>query len=627
MSNLHRRVPPSVNTMDESARASRAPLLSSRSSGRRSSSSSSDGGDGGGVGVGEGLFDGRPDTYGSVSSKDDAEDNSSDREGDSSTIASQGGVQQADAMNLVWTKTALVTAYSFIFLCSFAKDLQWQVMSNLMPFVVSEFSSHSLIPTIGIVASILSGILKLPVAKLIDTWGRPQGLASMIVLATFGLLLMSASQSVKTYAASQVIYQTGISGFQYVLDIIIADTSSLKNRTLALAFSSTPNLVTSFLGPVIAGAFYDGSGWRRAFVIFSVFFFVLSLPVLFILSLNTSKAKKMGLLQKPARAGPWTVQSIRQHLIDWDALGLFLITAGLTLILVPFSLAGSKETSHGLNSFTAALVIGFVCMVAFVLHERRTERPFVKFSLLCSPNVAGAWLLCITIFVAYFSWDGYYTSYLQVVHNLTITEAGYIGHIYGFGSCIWAIVVGYLIRRSDRFKWIAVAALPVHILGGASMIIFRRPDTHLAWVVICQILITIGGSTLVICDQMAVYSVANHTEMASVMALLSLAMYVGSATGSSLSGAIWNMTLPEALAELLPQLSSDELAWIGSDLKKQLSYPMGSPIRDAIIAAYGKAQLRMCIVGTLISLLEIVAVAMWKDSKLSQSRQVKGMVI
>lgn len=77
-------------------------------------------------------------------------------------------------------------------------------MSALMPYVVSEFSSHSLIPTIGIVASIASGILKLPVAKMIDSWGRPQGLAFTTLLATVGLILMALCTNVRMYAAAEV---------------------------------------------------------------------------------------------------------------------------------------------------------------------------------------------------------------------------------------------------------------------------------------------------------------------------------------------------------------------------------------------------------------------------------------
>lgn len=197
-------------------------------------------------------------------------------------------------------------------------------MSNLQPFVVSEFSAHSLIPTIGIIASVMSGILKLPIAKLIDSWGRPQGLACVIALATLGLILMAASQNVRTYAAAEVIYQVGISGFTYVLDIIIADTSSLKDRTLAFAFNSSPTLITTFLGPVVANAFLKGSGWRWAFGLSAVLFVVLSLPVLSILIINARKARKLGLLPERTRNGPWTISKLRQGLIDFDGMSTYI---------------------------------------------------------------------------------------------------------------------------------------------------------------------------------------------------------------------------------------------------------------------------------------------------------------
>ncbi|KAI1778003.1 putative siderophore iron transporter mirB [Hypoxylon cercidicola] len=571
----------------------------------------------------------RRDSYGSTScsSKDDDVVVSIDPAVEEAGVAIQGGIQQADAINQVWSRAALILAYSFIFLISFANTLQYQIMSNLMPYVVSEFNSHSLIPTIGIVASIMSGILKLPIAKIIDSWGRPQGLACMIVLATTGLVLMAASRDVKTYAAAQVLYQVGISGFSYVLDIIVSDTSSLRDRVLAFAFNSSPTLITTFIGPPIATAFLNGSGWRWAFAFSAILFLVLSIPILSILAVNMRKAKAKGLLAKRPKSGPWTVSKLRQSLIDFDALGICLAAGGLTLILVPFSLLGSSVNNSVDNSVAITPIFGILLTIAFAIHERKAKRPFIRFELLCSRNVAGACLLSVTIFIAYFSWDGFYTSYLQVVHDLTLAQAGYVGHIYGIGSCIWTIVVGYLIRRTDRFKWLALAALPVHLLGGFLMIFFRRPDTNIAWVVMCQILITIGGSTLVMCDQMAVMSVANHAELASVMALLGLSYYVGSAIGNSLSGAIWNTTLPEVLAKQLPQFSPDELTLIAADLKKQLSYPVGSAVRTAIVTAYGEAQYRMCVTGVLVSLFEIVAVCIWKDVRVSQNKQVEGTVL
>ncbi|RYC61245.1 hypothetical protein CHU98_g4968 [Xylaria longipes] len=611
MSKIHRRVITSINMHDfggNSSSSSQAPLLSPVSS-------SSDDECDGDVRAGYGSTSGKNDAIITINPQSEDEEGNEDDEDPQRARAdssSHGGVQQADAINQVWSRAALLTAYLFIFLCTFINALQWQVIFNLMPYVVSEFESHSLIPTIAIVSNILSGVLKLPVAKIIDSWGRAQGFASTTLLAALGLLLMSLCRDVQTYAAAQVLYQVGISGFSYILDVIVADTSSLKNRSLAVAFSSTPYLVTTFIGPVIASSFTDTGRWRWAFGASSIFLVLLSIPLFCILILNMRKAKMLGLLPKSTKPEPWTTRKIYRYLVDYD---------------VPFSLTSEFTTTTSLNAYTATVFLGFALVIAFGFHEKNTHKPFIAFSLLCSRNVAGACLLSVSIFVAYFAWDGYYTSYLQVVHGLSITEAGYIGQVYGVGSSIWGLVVGYLIRRSDRFKWLAVAALPVHIIGGALMIIFRRPDTHIVWVILCQVLLTIGGSTLVICESMAVMAVSHHAELASVMAILSLATYIGSAIGSSLSGAIWNSTLPGALAELLPDLNPVELGHIASDLKKQLSYPMGSATRSAIVTAYAKSQARMCIVGTLVSLLEIGAVLIWRDSRLSQSKQVKGTVL
>ncbi|KAK8849103.1 MFS general substrate transporter [Apiospora arundinis] len=573
--------------------------------------------------------------YGSTSPKDQANVSISETDDNNSTMAglrddieneddfAQAGVQQADAINLVWTRSTLIVAYFFIFLCSFASALQWQIISNLTPYVTSEFSSHSLIPTIGIVASILSGVLKLPISKVIDAWGRPQGLAAVVVLATIGLILMAACTNIKTYAAAQVFYQIGLSGFSYILSIIIADTSSLKNRALAFAFSTSPSLITTFIGPPIAGWFYEQSSWRWAFGFSSISFLLLSLPILVVLMRNARKAAKLGVLptSPDVKIAP---KSFGYYLEEFDVTGVILLAMGLSMIFVPFSL-GIKSSNR---SSLVLVAMGFATLFAFAVHEKyQAKKPIIPFGLLFSRNTGGSCLLMIVLFVSYFSWDSYYSSYLQVVHGLNIAEAGYIDHIYGLGSCLWAAVVGYLIRVTDRYKWLAWAGLPFHILGGVAMIAFRRPDSSVSLLVLCQVMITVGGSTLVVVGQMAVMAVCTHAELASVMAILSLASYIGSAGGNALSGAIWNSTLPNALARLLPDFSAEELALLCSDMKRQLSYPMGSPVRDAIITAYDQAQVKMCLTGTAFALLQIVAVMMWRDVRVSQTTQVKGKVI
>ena len=71
-----------------------------------------------------------------------------------------------------------------IFLVFFVNSLQQQITGNLTPYVTSAFAKHALIPVMGIVSSLVSGITKLPLAKLLDVWGRTQGFILVVFLTT-----------------------------------------------------------------------------------------------------------------------------------------------------------------------------------------------------------------------------------------------------------------------------------------------------------------------------------------------------------------------------------------------------------------------------------------------------------
>jgi hypothetical protein len=58
-------------------------------------------------------------------------------------------------------------------------------------------------------ANIISGLTKLPLAKILDTWGRPQGMTLMLIVWIAGYIMMAACKNVQTFAAAQVFSATG----------------------------------------------------------------------------------------------------------------------------------------------------------------------------------------------------------------------------------------------------------------------------------------------------------------------------------------------------------------------------------------------------------------------------------
>ncbi|EIN06039.1 MFS general substrate transporter [Punctularia strigosozonata HHB-11173 SS5] len=542
----------------------------------------------------------------------------------------QDGLKKVEAITAVWSNNAIITAYGCIFLVYFVNSLQQQTNNNLTAYVTSSFASHPLVATTSIVSSIVGGVTRLPIAKMLDVWGRAEGFLVMTVIATIGrcLIMMAACKNVETYAAAQVFYWVGMNGMNGVLDIFIADTSKLKNRGLMWGFASTPYIATTFAGPAIAQRFLDHSSWQWSFGAFSIITPAIAMPIASLLLWHQRKAIKLGILKREQTKRTLT-ESIKHFCIEWDVFGMILICAGWSLFLLPFSLATSQANKWQSGNIIAMIVVGGLCIIAFAIYERYwSPKSFIPFDLLKDRTVAGACLLAGILFFGFYCWDGYFYSYLQVVWGLSVKDAGYVSNTYSIGSCFWSVVVGYVIRRTGRFKHIALAAVPLNILGAGLMIHFRQPDVRIGYVVMCQIFIAFAGGTLVICEEIAVMAAdsASHSTYAVSLALLTLASDVGGAIGSSVSGAIWTNTFPKALRDALPASEKNLTDSIYASIVTQLSYPFGSPERDAINHAYGVAQKQMCIAATVVLVGAVGAVLMWRDIRLHDIK-AKGRVV
>ena len=115
------------------------------------------------------------------------------------------------------------------------------------------------------------------------------------------------------------------------------------------------------------------------------------------------------------------------HVIIYTVGGVILFSVGLTTFLLPFNLATSAPNGWASGYIIAMIVIGFVFLIAFFVYEKLVARtPMVETSILMDRTVIGACLLNATYMLSYFCWGNYFTSFLQVVNNITIAEAGYI---------------------------------------------------------------------------------------------------------------------------------------------------------------------------------------------------------
>lgn len=189
------------------------------------------------------------------------------------------------------------------------------------------------------------------------------------------------------------------------------------------------------------------------------------------------------------------------------------------------------------------------------------------------------------------------------------------------------LTVNSVIRTTGNFKYPALVAVPLQILGTSLMIYFRQPDKHIGYLVMCQLFIAFSGGTLVICEQIAIMAAAAHYEVAVVLALLGLFTSIGGAIGQTVAAAIYTNSMLPSLLEHLPDDSKSQATAIYSSITVQLQYPMGSPVRDAIIRAYSDVMRKLVIAGVCFLPLAFVFVLMWKNINVKTVKQVKGTVV
>lgn len=413
------------------------------------------------------------------------------------------------------------------------------------------------------------------------------------------------------------------------MGIIVADTSALKTRGLMFAFIASPYIITSWIAGTFANQFLE-TNWRWAFGTWAIVHPITSLPLFLLLKYNCRKAVKLGLMPERPRSGRTWVQSFKYYAIEYDVIGLFLLCAGLAIFLLPFSIVFLQANGWDTPFIIAMIVVGAVILVGFGLYEAFLA-PVMMFpwALLKDRTIAGANILACVLFIEFYLWNNYFSSFLPVVVGLNPTQTGYVLNIYSMGSCFWSFVAGAILYKTGGFKWQSLLfGWPVTTLGVGLMIYFRQPNVDVGYIVMCQIFIAIGGGTLVIAEQVAGMAATTHQFVAIVLAIQGMSSQIGGAIGSVVAANIWQGNFPVFLQEYLPPDVSSNSTLFGQiyeDIEVQLSY-IGTPTGDAIVRSYGDAQRLMCAAATGILALALLAILMWKNIDTRARKQVKGTV-
>lgn len=476
-------------------------------------------------------------------------------------------------------------------------------------------------------------------AEIANAFGRLEAFSISVFLYVIGYIQMAASNSVKTFASAQIFYSAGNTGLQILQQIFIADTSDLLNRALWSSLPDIPFLITVWIGPPIANSLLSHTTWRWGYGIWTIVLPVAFLPLALALLLNMRKAIKLHQLPPSTWKGQSFIDGVRNLRYELDLMGLLLLSAAFSLILIPCTLAQRAKGGWNNGSMITMVVVGCICLVAFPLWEsssRLAPRPFLSLRLFNNRTVVAGCTIGFFYFgkllmtswrasfiltrkaVFYTSVQPYFYSYLQVVQNDSVTAAGHITQTFTFTSTVSSIVTGLFIKYTHHYEYFITAGAAIYLMGAGLMIPYRTQASSTAQIVGTQIALGIGGGMVNVPAQLGVQASVSHGEVAAATAIFLTIVEIGGAVGSAISGAVWTAKLPKKLSLYLPANAQGDVTMIFGNITLAQSYPVGGPERIAIDRSYQETMNILLIIAICLSVPLLPLSLVMKNYRLDQ---------
>ncbi|EEP77330.1 hypothetical protein UREG_02179 [Uncinocarpus reesii 1704] len=520
------------------------------------------------------------------------------------------GVQRVEVISEHFHLLDRVVFFFGIFVLAYAYGLDGTIRYTYQPYATASYQSHSLLATVNVLRSVIAAAAQPTAAKIADVFGRVEVIFVTVIFYVVGTIVEACSTNVQSFAAGAVLYQIGYTGILLLVEVLIADVTSLRARLLFSYIPATPFIINTWVSGDITSAVLGKTTWNWACTI----------PLLLSLYNVHRRAKKAGSLI--AYKSPYELLGFRQLMVSlfWqlDVIGIILLVGVFALILVPFTLAGGVQLQWKTAKIIAPLVIGVLLIPVWILWEMTCKHPMVPFRLLKDRAVWGALGIAISLNTAWYMQGDFLYTVLIVAFNESIKSATRITSLYSFTSVITGCIAGLIVYRVRRLKPFIVAGTLLFMVAFGLLIHYRGgvgPSSH-SGIIGAQVLLGIAGGLFPYPAQASIQAATKHEHVAVITGLYLACYNIGSALGNSISGALWNQVLPKTLEARLgnatkaAEVYANPLTWAPKN-------PVGTPDRDAVILAYQHVQRLLCITGICLSVLLIAFALVLRDPVLT----------
>ena len=354
-----------------------------------------------------------------------------------------------------------------------------------MPTVASSLGTDLIGISWALLAYQISNIgLSIIFGRVSDLWGREKVFGLGFLVFSSSSLLCGLSSNVMQLILSRFVQGVGGSMLQSSSRALAAESVPQTLAGKAQGYMTTAHHLGFVLGPSIGGLMIDYFSWRWSFF--------LLVPI----GLCGALLTLVSLRRRPPAS--------RHSNVSIDYLGATLLVATTTMLVLIFDRRTHEILGANMKIAAGLLLAG--CFAALIIHESKTQSPFINLSLFRIRRFAFSVVSLLIIAMCYSLIGFLMPFYLQDILDLSATAVGVLFMVPSILTVAFAPLSGGM---SDRFgprtPATLGAAIMVVALGVGGLL---KTDSH--WL-LPGLLIVLSAITN------GIFNPANSTAMIGMM--------------------------------------------------------------------------------------------------------------
>jgi EmrB/QacA subfamily drug resistance transporter len=484
----------------------------------------------------------------------------------------------------------VLEALSGLLLGMFVSILAGTVVATSLPLIISELEGDQSAYTWVVTSTLLATAVSTPIwGKFADLFNRKLLIQLALVVFVLGSALAGFAQNTDTLIVFRIMQGLGGGGLAALSQIIMADIISPRERGRYAGLFGAVMALGTIGGPLLGGVITDAFGWRWNF------FIALPVAIVAIILLQVT-------LHLPERV---------KRVVSIDYLGIVLISAGVSLLMVWVTLAGNSFEWASLISFVMVLGAAILLLIAVIV-EFKAKEPIIPLDLFKNRTVSLAVIASLSVGVAMFGTSVFLSQYMQLARGATPTESGLLTIPMMGGLLISSTFFGNLISRTGKWKSIMVSG-SVLVLAGSLLLGSLRYDTSLVFVGIFMFILGAGVGMLMQNLVLVVQNTVEVTHLGVATSTVTFFRSLGGTIGVSIMGSVLGTLVAQYIRDGTATLSAANQVvaaeTLGDGIIPQVSL-LPAALRVVVESAYGTGVGNVFLITVPLAVITLVTVAL-----------------